>query len=520
MLFLRLIVGSILIGFWLVCSDFEQTIASQLADTPKLYPANGAKLVNPDVKLKLTFTEPPKVGTSGKIRIIDAETGKIADELDMSIPAGPVRPVDPTIRAKGYITAPYRYERKQRPTNRDTKPGTPSGGATSRSSDFQLTIIGGFTDGFHFYPITVDGNTATIHPHHDMLESGKRYFVEIDPGVLTTTDGFDGIRRGSWSFETKYWSHTPRPEARDLTVAADGTGDFDTVQGAMDFVPDNGKKRVTVKVKNGVYEELVYFRNKANVTLIGESREKTIVRYANSEVFNPHPANIRTNEAEGTFPSRRAAFTADNSNDIHIVNMTIQTTRTGQAEGLLITGDRNILSNVSIIGSGDALQANGRVYMVDSSIDGHGDTILGRGTLYCERCTIRSTQVFMWPRNKQGVHGNVFKDSTFISVGGSYTIARAPKNGDSTYPFAEVVLLNTTMENISSAGWSTADLGGNVRFWEFNSKDKNGKPIDVSQRVAWSRQLDRVKDAKVIANYSRPEFVLGGWKPKLSIPAK
>jgi len=483
---------------------------------PKLYPANGATLVNPDVKLRLTFNEPPKIGTSGKIKVFDEADDRLVDESDMRIPPGPTKPVDPAVRAKDYIKSPYQYARSRRATNRDTKPGTGSGGATNTTDEYQLTIIGGFTDGFHFYPVTVDGNTATIHPHHDKLEYGKSYYVQIDAGVLNASE-FPGIKGKGWRFSTKPHDRATKPNSSDLTVAADGSGDFDTVQGAMDFVPDNGKKRVTVRVKNGIYEEIVYFRNKANVTIVGESRDKTILRYYNNEVFNPHPANIRTNPDRGTFPSRRAAFMVDNSNDIHLVNLTIQTTARGQAEGLLINGEHNILSNVSVIGSGDALQANGSIYMVDSSIDGHGDTILGRGSLFCERCTLRSTQVFMWPRNPKGVHGNVFKDSTFISVGGSYTIARSPKNGESTYPFAEVILLNSTLVNVAPEGWGAADPGGNVRFWEFNSKDNEGKPIDVSQRVAWSRQLDPVKDAKIIKDYSRPEFVLGGWKPKLVV---
>jgi len=39
------------------------------------------------------------------------------------------------------------------------------------------------------------------------------------------------------------------------------------------------------------------------------------------------------------------------------------------------------------------------------------------------------------------------------------------------------------------------------------------KPMLV--KVMWSRQLDKIKDAKLIADYSRPEFVLAGWKPEL-----
>jgi pectinesterase len=491
------------------------------ASTPVLFPADQATMVNPDVQLKLTFKDTPRAGTSGKVRIYDAANDQLVDTLDMSIPPGPTKPVDPAVRAKNYLAFPYPYARNSRPTNANTKPGTPSAGAVPTSNEYQLTIIGGFTDGFHFYPITIDGNTATIHPHHDLLEYGKSYYVEVDPEVLSVpNNGFAGIAGKRWRFTTKPAAKAPRPNATRLVVSADGAGDFNTVQGAMDFVPDHGKKRITITVRNGLYEEIVYFRNKDNVTLLGESQERTIVRYANNEVFNSHPANIRTNPQPGTFPSRRAAVAVDNSDGIHIVNMTLQTTATGQAEGLLITGDRNILSHVTVIGSGDALQANGRIYMVDSTIQGSGDTILGRGTLFCERCTIKSRSVLMWPRNPREVHGNVFKDCTFIGTQDPTTIARSPRNEAATYPFAEVVLLNTTLVNIAPEGWSDADGGGNVRFWEYNSRQPDGSPVDVSRRVPWSRQLDKVRDAKLIADYSRPEFVLGGWKPNLEVRQK
>jgi pectin methylesterase-like acyl-CoA thioesterase len=352
-----------------------------------------------------------------------------------------------------------------------------------------------------------------------LLAYGKSYYVEIDAQVLAVDDHeFTGIAKDGWRFTTKPAAKAPRANARQLTVSADGTGDFNTVQGALDFVPDHGKQRVTINVRNGLYEEIVYARNKDNVTLLGESQDKTIVRYANNEVFNPHPANIRTNPEPGTFPSRRAAVAIDNCNDIHLVNLTLQTTAFGQAEGLLITGDRNILAHVTVIGSGDALQANGRI-MVDSTIDGAGDTILGRGTLFCERCTIKSRSVMMWPRNHEGVHGNIFKDSTFIAQAPA-SLARSPRNESFTYPFAEVVLLNATLTNIAPEGWSDADKGGNVRFWEFQSRNADGSLVDVSRRVPWSRQLDKVKDAKLIADYSRPEFVLAGWTPKLEVRVK
>lgn len=503
-----------LIGVAALLALLASSAAAQI-----LFPANKAEGVNPDVQLKLTFSQPPVIGTSGKVRVYDAANDRVVDTLDLSIRPGPTeRATGPALSAP-YLASAYPYERGAvTPTNANTKPGTPSAGAEPPANNYQLTIIGGFTDGFHFYPIIVNGSTATIQLHHNLLEYGKSYYVLIDPGVLTVADGgFGGIRdKQSWRFATKPKAQAPRLDAERITVSVDGKGDFNTVQGAIDFVPDHSKKRVTIVVRRGIYQEIVYFRNKDNVTFLGEDRETTVVRYANNEVFNPHPVNIRTNELAGTFPSRRAAFAADNSNDIHIVNMTLETTAFGQAEGLLITGRRNILSNVHVIGSGDALQVNGPAYIVDSVIEGAGDTILGRGPAFFERCTLKSRSVFMWIRNTSANHGNVFKDCTFIGTAAPTTLARSPKNGASTYPYAEAVLLNSTLSGILPEGWSAADEGGKVRFWEFNSRNPDGSPVDVSKRAPLSRQLDKEKNAKLISDYSNPAFVLDGWKPQLA----
>ena len=269
------------------------------------FPADKARNVNPDTHLVLTFPNAPVLGKSGQIRIYDAADNKLVDTLDLSIPPGP------TAGAAGpaapYTPTPYPYTTAH-PTNADTTPGTPSGAAVPTSRDYQLTIIGGFSDGFHFYPVIVHDNVATIYPHNNLLKYGKTYYVQIDPGVLNLADGsFKGIGGAAgWSFTTK--KTPPAANTARLVVAADGSGDFNTVQGAIDFVPDRSPRRITIFIRNGNYEEIVYFRNKSNMTILGEDRDKVVVSYANNEVFNPHPSNISTNEWPGTFPSRRAAF--------------------------------------------------------------------------------------------------------------------------------------------------------------------------------------------------------------------
>ncbi|GEM_PF-364624 len=492
---------------WDVFLDFMDRHLRPVA----LFPADGSTGVNPDTPLKLTFGSAPAAGRSGTIRIYDAADGRLVDTLDLAIPAGPEAPT-PSPGAD-YTPVPYPYA-PGRPTNRDTRPGTPSGGAEPAPGAYQLTIIGGFTDGFHFRPVTVRGNTATLHPHHDLLEYGRTYYVEIDPGVLVVGDGaFRGISgRDGWRFMTR--SAPPSLASGSLTVSADGAGDFTTVQGAVDFIPDSHPGRVTVFIRKGRYEEIVYFRNKNDITLLGEDRDGVVVAYENSEVFNPHPPNLKTNEVAGTFPSRRAVFAADHCRGIHLANLTIENTAYGQAEGLLLNGAEFVVRNVTVVGSGDALQVNGSAYFADSRIVGDGDTILGRGPAFFTNCELNSYGHYMWVRNPRENHGNVFVNCLFKTRGDGRTVlARNPRNGGKTYPYSEAVLIDCRLSGIDPAGWG--DIGGEVadiRYWEYNSRNAgDGSPVDTSRRHPASRRLILPRDAATIAEYRNPAFVLGEW---------
>jgi pectinesterase len=487
--------------------------SSFVSNTIVRFPADKATNINPDTHLELTFKNAPVLGTEGQIRIYDASDDRLVDMLDLSIPAGPA--TGDTTTGAIYTPAPYNYVSKNS-TNVNTKPGTPSGLALPTSDKYQLTIIGGFTDGFHFYPVIIHNKTATIYLHNNVLEYGKSYYVQIDAGILTYNKGgfIDITGKDGWTFTTKQLP--PPADSQMLIVSADGTGDFNTVQGAIDFIPDYNPTSVSVFVKNGIYEEIVYFRNKTNINIVGQNRDSVIVMYANNEVFNPHPANLKTNEAEGTFPSRRAAFAVDHCKRIKLANMTIKTTAKGQAEGLLLNGEEIIVSQVNIVGSGDALQTNGTAYFTDCRITGDGDTVLGRGAAFFNNCELYSKEVFMWIRNTSANHGNVFVNCKFINTSEEEKeIARCPANKGKSYPHSEAVLINCQLSGISPIGWG--QIGGdtsNIHYWEYNSVNlSDGKPVDVSLRHPASRQLDADKDSAIIASYMDPVYVLGGWNP-------
>ncbi len=502
--------------FFFLTVFFLSGIQTIFCQSFSVFPENSSSNINPDTHLVLNFADSIFVNNQGKIRVFDATDNKMVDSLDMSIPAGPTVSVNHGTSIPPYTSIPYNYV-SDNFTNTNTKPGTPSGLAAANSDTFQLNIIGRFTDAFHFYPVIIHGKTATIYLHNNILEYNKKYYVQIDNSVFKSKKGiFKGINKTDWTFTTK--NAAPNPATIKLTVNTDGSGDFNTVQGAIDFVPDYNPKPVTIFIKNGNYEELVYFRNKTNVTFIGEDRDKTIVYYANNEVFNPHPSNISTNEFPGTFPSRRAAFMGDNVSGIKLVNFTIKTTLKGQAEGLLLMGSKNILQNMHIVGSGDALQVNGSMYADNCTIDGDGDTFLSRGPAFFNHCIFNSHATFMWMRNTSKNHGAVLKNCELINTGNQSTeIARSPDNHGNSYTHCEVVLINCKLQGISDTGWGpTTEKSENVHYWEFNSRDyKTNKAVDVSKRSPVSRQLNKTKDAKTILNYSTPSFVLDGWNPEI-----
>jgi hypothetical protein len=482
------------------------------AEGVTIFPKNNARGVNPDNHLVLTFPSAPTLCKSGQIRIYDAAGHRLVDTLDLSIPAGP----DPSRRVAGPVTQGTPLDPSV-PTSPTTT--TPAVRVTPADlNNYQLTTIGGL-ENFHFYPVIIHGNAATIYLHNRVLQYGHKYIVQIDPGVFNvSSDGrvFKGFTTDSaWTFRTK--RSPPPADTTRVVVAADGSGDFSTVQGAVDFVPDHPPQRVTIFIRNGTYEEIVFFRNKSNLIFRGEDREKVQVGYANNSAFNPPQPG----------PNRRCAFSVYESTDIELRNFSVSNYAYGQAEGLLIYGSRIIVSHMNIRGSGDALNLRGPVYLTDTRIIGDGDTILGVGPAFFHRCEIQSIGPYMWIRNPEGNHGNVFVNCTFITrerptdqfrpPGAAQAIlARLPNNHGLNYPYAEAVLINCRLKGIPPIGWGPIeDDTSHLRLWEFSSTDLDGLPIDVTQRHPVSKQLTLPQDAQTIANYSNPSFVLDGWMPTL-----
>src|SRR4029077_16212739 len=100
----------------------------------------------------------------------------------------------------------------------------------------------------------------------------------------------------AWQFTTR--RAAPPAGAARIVVAADGSGDFATVQGAVDFIPA-GSTPTTIFIKNGIYYELVNFTGRNHLTFLGEDRKKTIIAYPNKDRFSTGPPQIPAGPGAG-----------------------------------------------------------------------------------------------------------------------------------------------------------------------------------------------------------------------------
>ena len=174
-----------------------------------------------------------------------------------------------------------------------------------------------------------------------------------------------------------------------LTVAADGTGNYTTVQAALDAVPEGNNTPFTIYIKNGTYKEVIVVdARKSFVHLIGEDKDKTILTYDN---------HAGTKLANGdTLNTWTCASVFVYGNDFHAENLTIQNTAgftAGQAVGLRIEGNRAAVINCRIVGNQDILFLSGsgvKHYFRNCYIEGTTDFIFGAATAVFKNCHIHS----------------------------------------------------------------------------------------------------------------------------------
>jgi len=282
-----------------------------------------------------------------------------------------------------------------------------------------------------------------------------------------------------------------KAQPKEITVAQDGSGDYQTIQTAVNSVRDLGQG-VTIHIKKGVYhEKLVIPSWKIKITLIGESKENTIISN------NDYSGKIDSVSKEklSTHNSYTVLVQGD---DFTAENLTIENTagRVGQAVALHVEGDRCMINNCNLLGNQDTLYATkegSRQYYKDCLIEGTTDFIFGSATAVFHHCTIKSlvNSFITAASTVQGQQfGFVFMHCRLIADPAATKVFL----GRPWRPYAKTVFLHCEMgSQILAEGWNPwkgdamfPDKDKTAYYAEFAN---TGEGALAKNRVPWSKQL-------------------------------
>ena len=374
---------------------------------------------------------------------------------------------------------------------------------------------------------TVTGKTAVFQ--YAGLDYNKEYSFTLPAGVITDRSG-NAYAGTTINFTTM---ERTQPAARiyDAVVAVDGSGDYKTVQEAIDAAPAGRAFPWLIFIKNGEYKGHVDVpSNKPYLHFIGQERDKVII------------TDDKLCGGDNALHVSVGATVVVNSDNCYFDNLTLENSwghdkQAGpQALALNTTGDRTVFKNVAMLSYQDTWitpsTSNYRVYAKDCFIEGAVDFIYNSGNIYIDNTTLyinrKSGGYIVAPSHAADVKwGYVFMNCTITAPGNpaetDVWLGRPWHNQPKT------VFINTTAEvTIPAAGWYEK-MGGLPALWaEYNTMDGDGNPLDLSQRRSsywkevdgeqvWVHNVKNVLSAEEAAQYTVKNVLSGSdnWQPSI-----
>lgn len=323
------------------------------------------------------------------------------------------------------------------------------------------------------------------------------------------------------------WSQSVLSPTRSITftVAQDGSGNFKTIQEAVNRFRNHMQVRVTLYVKNGVYaEKLVIPSWKPNIHVIGESKEGVIL------TGDDYSGKAYPGGKDGTGSDKYSTYTSYtvrvDAPDIILENLTIRNTAgrrsgvpVGQAVALHVEGDRFVCKNCVLLGNQDTLFAaaeGSRQYYENCYIEGTVDFILGKSTAVFQSCTIKSlsdSYITAAATPAYQRYGFVFFDCKLIADPAATKVYL----GRPWRPYAKTIFIRTEMgSHILPAGWDNWSDAANEKSVLYAEYGSTGAGGNTSKRVGWSKQLP----AKEASEYTLAAIfsAKSGWLPSVTHP--
>ncbi len=280
-----------------------------------------------------------------------------------------------------------------------------------------------------------------------------------------------------------------------IVVARDGTGQFRTVDEAIEVCRAFMEYHKVIFVKRGIYKEkLVVPQWLTNIEICGEDRDQTIITY------DDH-ANIRipgTDRKMGTF---RTYTIKVQGSHITFKDITIENNaaKLGQAVALHTEGDCLTFINCRFLGNQDTIYTGNpgsRLYFQNCYIEGTTDFIFGPATAWFEQCHIfckQKSYITAASTPQDQPYGYVFNKCTIRAAEGVEKLYLGRPWRDYGY----TLFMNCDLcKEIRPEGWHHWEehREKTARYMEYNNF---GEGAATDKRVSWSRQLSKKEAATI-----------------------
>ncbi|KAF8749365.1 hypothetical protein HU200_012702 [Digitaria exilis] len=308
----------------------------------------------------------------------------------------------------------------------------------------------------------------------------------------------------------------------NVTVAADGSGDFKTIKEALAKVPPKNAAMFVVHIKAGTYKEYVSVaRPQTNVAFIGDGADKTIITGNKNFKMNLTTKDTATMEAIGNgffMKGVRVENTAGAENH--------------QAVALRVQSDQAVFYQCTFDGYQDTLYTHAqRQFFRDCTVTGTIDFIFGNSQVVLQNCLIQPRRPMdnqaniitaQGRRDKRSVGGTVLHNCTIephpdfkAEAGGKIAtyLARPWKEYSRT-----LYIQNDIGGFIDPKGWLewNGDFGLETLFYA--EVDNRGAGADMSKRAKWGG-IKTVTYEEAQKEFTVEVFIQGQqFIPKFGIP--
>ncbi|KAF8032628.1 hypothetical protein BT93_D1524 [Corymbia citriodora subsp. variegata] len=392
-------------------------------------------------------------------------------------------------------------------------------GFSHESADKKVreALLGGQTHVFHLCSnalAMVKNMTDTDVANEQRLSSDRRLKEEIKEEEEDQTRWPKWLSAGD---RRLLQSTTLTP---DVTVAADGSGNYRTVSAAVAAAPELSARRYVIKIKAGVYKENVEVpKKKTNLMFVGDGRTTTIITGSRNVV-----------DGSTTFNSATVAVVGDRflARDITFQNTAGPSKH--QAVALRVGADFSAFFRCDILAYQDTLYVHSlRQFYVGCLVAGTVDFIFGNAAAVLQDCDIHARRPNPGQRNMVTAQGREDPNqNTGIVIQkcriGATSDLLAVKGSFQTYlgrpwkMYSRTVIMQTAISDIiNPAGWYEWDGNFALNSLYYAEHANTGAGASTTNRVTWKGY--RVISATEAQAFTADRFIAGSsWLGSTGFP--